>query len=67
MLAFRDGQCVQHDPAFAQVLKLLRDSTGNILDDEVLINVLNTSKTTSSESCAKSWCHIPITLCLYRR
>jgi len=32
-----------------KVLKLLRESTGNILDDEVLINVLNTSKTTSGQ------------------
>jgi hypothetical protein len=27
-----------------QVLKLLRESTGNILDDEILINTLNNSK-----------------------
>jgi secreted trypsin-like serine protease len=32
-----------------QVLKLLQESTGNILDDEVLINVLNNSKSTSGE------------------
>ncbi len=31
-----------------KVLKLLRESSGNILDDEVLINTLNNSKTTSS-------------------
>jgi hypothetical protein len=30
------------------VLKLLRESTGNILDDEVLIATLNTSKATSA-------------------
>ena len=34
--------------AHAQVLRLLRDSTGNILDDEVLINTLNNAKSTSS-------------------
>ena len=30
-----------------RILKLLRESTGNILDDEVLINTLNNSKQTS--------------------
>jgi len=30
-----------------KILKLLKDSKGNILDDEVLINTLNTSKLTS--------------------
>ncbi|KAJ9522811.1 hypothetical protein QJQ45_019799, partial [Haematococcus lacustris] len=32
----------------AKVLKLLRESTGNILDDEVLINTLNNSRNTST-------------------
>lgn len=32
----------------AQILKLLRESQGNILDDEQLINTLNHSKLTSS-------------------
>jgi hypothetical protein len=40
--------------AAPQVLKLLQESTGNILDDEVLINVLNNSKSTSGESSAKN-------------
>ena len=31
-----------------QVLKLLREASGNILDDEVLINTLNNSQATSS-------------------
>jgi len=31
-----------------KILKLLEESTGNILDDEVLINTLNTSKLTSA-------------------
>ena len=31
-----------------KILKMLEDSTGNILDDEVLINTLNTSKLTSA-------------------
>ncbi|GAX73618.1 hypothetical protein CEUSTIGMA_g1069.t1 [Chlamydomonas eustigma] len=31
-----------------KILRLLRDSTGNILDDEILINTLNTSKNTSA-------------------
>ncbi len=31
-----------------KILKLLKDSTGNILDDEQLINTLNHSKLTSS-------------------
>lgn len=35
-------------PLPAQILKLLKDSKGNILDDEQLINVLNHSKLTSS-------------------
>lgn len=30
-----------------KILKLLKESTGNILDDEQLINTLNHSKTTS--------------------
>jgi len=32
----------------AQILRLLKESQGNILDDEQLINVLNHSKLTSS-------------------
>ena len=31
-----------------KILKMLEDSTGNILDDEVLVNTLNTSKLTSA-------------------
>lgn len=31
-----------------RILKLLKESSGNILDDEQLINTLNHSKTTSS-------------------
>ena len=32
-----------------KVLKLLKDSSGNILDDEIVINTLNNTKTTSGE------------------
>ena len=32
-----------------KILRLLREATGNILDDEVLINTLNNSKTTSGQ------------------
>ncbi|KAG1666392.1 hypothetical protein FOA52_006501 [Chlamydomonas sp. UWO 241] len=36
-----------------KILKLLRESTGNILDDEVLINTLNNSKATSATIAAR--------------
>jgi hypothetical protein len=35
-------------PVHTQILKLLKESQGNILDDEQLINTLNHSKLTSS-------------------
>lgn len=36
-----------------QVLKLLRESSGNILDDEVLVATLNNSKSTSDTITAR--------------
>jgi dynein heavy chain len=32
-----------------KILRLLREATGNLLDDEILISTLNTSKATSGE------------------
>ena len=37
-------------PAAPQVLRLLRESEGNILDDEQLVATLNSAKATSGES-----------------
>lgn len=38
----------------AKILTLLKDSSGNLLDDETLIAILNSAKQTSG----KGWVHV---------
>jgi hypothetical protein len=49
------SQCTALAMLAFQILRLLKESQGNILDDEQLINTLNHSKATSSVIGVGSW------------